>query len=33
MVIYCEYFNAKEEAKKCDQQLKRAKGREWIWQR
>jgi putative endonuclease len=33
MVIYCEYFNAKEEAKKRQQQLKGAKGSEWIWQK
>ena len=32
VVIYCEYFNNREEAKKREKQLKGAKGREWIWQ-
>jgi putative endonuclease len=31
VVIYCEYFNDKEEARKREKQLKGAKGREWIW--
>ena len=33
VVIYCEYFNNREEAKKREKQLKGAKGREWIWQK
>jgi len=33
MVIYCGYFNDKEEVRKREQQLKGAKGREWIWQK
>ena len=33
MVIYYGSFNDKEEARKREQQLKGAKGREWIWQK
>jgi putative endonuclease len=32
-VLYCEYFSDKEKAKKREEQLKGAKGREWIWKK
>jgi len=32
VVIYCEYFETKEEAIKREKELKKAKGREWIRQ-
>jgi putative endonuclease len=31
LVIYCEYYHDKKEAKKGEKQLKGAKGREWIY--
>ncbi len=31
-MIYCEYFETKEEAIKREKELKNAKGREWIRQ-
>ncbi len=31
IVIYCEYFLLRTEAKNREKQLKGGKGREWIW--
>jgi putative endonuclease len=31
VVIYCEYFADRNQAKKREKQLKGGKGREWIW--